>query len=207
MLSEALDGEDGGALRALAAAERALGQLERVDTEVSAWRELLDGAYAQLSEVARLASAYAEGVERDPARLESVERRRDLLFRCSRSTAVPFGGAGDTPGRRSGTGTARHRGCRPAGAGGEPAWPRTAAREAAARLTGKRTTRPRGSAAPSAGCSRSSGSPAASSRWYSRRWPRRVRMAPRAWRSRCASTWGSTPSRSRRWRRAGNSPG
>jgi len=80
-VAEALDGEDGGALRALGAAERALGQLERIDPEVAAWREMLDGAYAQLSEVARLASAYAEEVERDPGRLEAVERRRDLLFR------------------------------------------------------------------------------------------------------------------------------
>ncbi len=81
VLSEAIDGEDAGALRSLTAAERALGQLERVDPEVSGWRELLDGAYAQLSEVARLSAAYAEEIERDPARLESVERRRDLLFR------------------------------------------------------------------------------------------------------------------------------
>lgn len=81
VVSEAIDGDDAGALRALTAAERALGQLERVDPEVSAWRELLDGAYAQLSEVARLSAAYAEEVERDPARLESVERRRDLLFK------------------------------------------------------------------------------------------------------------------------------
>jgi len=80
-LSEAIDGEDGGALRALAAAEKALGQLERVDPDATAWRELLDGAYAQLAELARLAAAYAEGVERDPARLEQVEHRRDLLFR------------------------------------------------------------------------------------------------------------------------------
>ncbi len=81
VVSEAIDGDDAGALRSLTAAERALGQLERVDPSVSVWRELLDGAYAQLSEVARLAAAYAEEVERDPTRLESVERRRDLLFR------------------------------------------------------------------------------------------------------------------------------
>ncbi len=81
VLSEAIDGEEGGALQALAVAERALGQLERVDPGVASWREMLDGAYAQLSEVARLASAYAEEVERDPKRLEAVERRRDLLFR------------------------------------------------------------------------------------------------------------------------------
>lgn len=80
-LAEALDGEDAGALRALGAAEKALDQLERVDPAVAAWRDLLDGAYSQLSELARLAGEYAEGIERDPGRLEEVERRRDLLFR------------------------------------------------------------------------------------------------------------------------------
>jgi DNA repair protein RecN (Recombination protein N) len=81
LLTEAIDGEEGGALRALAAAERALGPLERVDPDLTPWRDLLDGAWAQLAELARLASSYAEGVERDPARLEQVERRRDLLSR------------------------------------------------------------------------------------------------------------------------------
>jgi len=91
ILSDALDGEEGSALHALAAAERALGQLERVDPALAAWRELLDGSYAQLSELARLAAAYAEGVERDPARLEAVERRRDLLFRLQQK----YGGSLD----------------------------------------------------------------------------------------------------------------
>lgn len=81
VVAEAIDGEEGGALRALVAAERAMGQLERVDPEAAAWRELLDGAYAQLAELARLAGTYAEGVERDPARLEAVEQRREVLFR------------------------------------------------------------------------------------------------------------------------------
>jgi DNA repair protein RecN (Recombination protein N) len=80
-VAEAMDGEEEGALHAVAAAERALGQLERVDPSVAGWRELLDGAYANLSELARLAASYAEGIERDPARLEQVERRRDLLYR------------------------------------------------------------------------------------------------------------------------------
>ena len=80
-VAEAMDGEEAGALHAVAAAERSLGQLERVDPSVAGWRELLDGAYANLSELARLAAAYAEGIERDPARLEQVERRRDLLYR------------------------------------------------------------------------------------------------------------------------------
>lgn len=80
-LAEAIDGDDGGALRGIGAAEKALDQLERVDASVAAWRELLDGAYAHLSELARLVGEYAEGIERDPRRLEEVERRRDLLFR------------------------------------------------------------------------------------------------------------------------------
>lgn len=140
VLSEALDGEDGGALRALAAAERALGQLERVDADVSAWRELLDGAYAQLSEVARLASAYAEGVERDPARLESVERRRDLLFRLQQKHGGSLAAVLETHRAAAGelelldTADADLRALAAKRSVAE-----TAAREAAARLTGKRS--------------------------------------------------------------------
>lgn len=96
VLADAIDGEDGGALRDLGAAERALGQLERVDPKVGAWRELLDGAFAQLSELARLASAYAEGIERDPSRLEEVERRRDLLFRLQQKYGGSLAAVQDT---------------------------------------------------------------------------------------------------------------
>ncbi len=80
-LAALLDGDDGGALPALGQADRLLGALERIDPAVSVWRELLDGAYAQLSELARLAGEYADGLQDDPARLAEVERRRDLLYR------------------------------------------------------------------------------------------------------------------------------
>lgn len=80
-LAALLDGDDGGALPALGQADRLLGALERIDPAVSAWRELLDGAFAQLSELARLAGDYADGLQDDPARLAEVERRRDLLYR------------------------------------------------------------------------------------------------------------------------------
>lgn len=79
-IAESLDGTD-GALAQVNAADKALGQLERNDPSVAAWRELLDGAYANLGELARLASEYAGSVEEDPARLQAVEARRDLLFR------------------------------------------------------------------------------------------------------------------------------
>jgi DNA repair protein RecN (Recombination protein N) len=80
---EALEGEGGNALGALGVVARALSSLEKVDPGVSAWRELLDAGYANLSELARLAADYAGSVQEDPQRLESVERRRDLLSRLT----------------------------------------------------------------------------------------------------------------------------
>ena len=82
-IADALEGEAGNALGAVAAADRALGSLEKVDPQVATWREMLDSAYANLAELARLASAYADEVEEDPERLAEVERRRDLLFRLT----------------------------------------------------------------------------------------------------------------------------
>lgn len=78
---EALEGEQGSALGGVAQAERALAQLERTDPETAGWRELLDGVYANLSELASLARAYAARLEDDPARLAELETRRDLLQR------------------------------------------------------------------------------------------------------------------------------
>ena len=82
-IADALEGEGGNALGAVAVADRALAALEKVDPSVAGWREMLDAAYANLSELARLAAAYAEEVQEDPERLAEVERRRDLLFRLT----------------------------------------------------------------------------------------------------------------------------
>jgi DNA repair protein RecN (Recombination protein N) len=79
-LAEAVGDGEGGAQAAMAVAERALTALERVDESVGPWRELLDGARANLDELSRAASDYAEKVQDDPERLAEVERRRDLLF-------------------------------------------------------------------------------------------------------------------------------
>ena len=48
---------------------------------------MLDAAYASLSELARLAGAYAEEVQEDPERLAEVERRRDVMFRLTQKYA------------------------------------------------------------------------------------------------------------------------
>jgi DNA repair protein RecN (Recombination protein N) len=76
-----VDGEDGSALAALARADRALGTIERADPETVAWRQLMDGAFANLQELGRLASEYGEGLQEDPGRLAEIERRRDQLYR------------------------------------------------------------------------------------------------------------------------------
>ena len=79
-LQQAIDGEEGSARAAIGRAERALNALERLDPAVSPWRELLDTAYAQLDELARLADGYAQELSsEDPGRLEVQERRRDLV--------------------------------------------------------------------------------------------------------------------------------
>jgi DNA repair protein RecN (Recombination protein N) len=80
---EAVDGDESSALRALAAADRALGALEKNDPTASEWRELLDDAFANLGELSRLAGDYAESIQEDPARLAEVERRRDVISRLS----------------------------------------------------------------------------------------------------------------------------
>lgn len=80
-IADALDGGDASALHAVSFADRALGTLEKADPDVAGWREMLDAAYANLSELARLASDYAGAVQEDPARLAEVEHRRDVLQR------------------------------------------------------------------------------------------------------------------------------
>lgn len=80
-IAEALEGDGGSALGAVGQAERALAQLERIDPSTAAWRELLDGAWANLSELARISREYGAGLEEDPARLADLEARRDVLYK------------------------------------------------------------------------------------------------------------------------------
>lgn len=79
-IAEAAGEGEGSARGALGQAARALAALERADPAVAPWRELLDAAFANLDELARLAEAYAADLQDDPERLAQLERRRDLLF-------------------------------------------------------------------------------------------------------------------------------
>ena len=80
-IADAMEGERGSALEALGQAERALSALTRTDPSVAAWHELLDAAYANLTELARAAREYAGGFDNDPGRLQVLEQRRDVLYR------------------------------------------------------------------------------------------------------------------------------
>ncbi len=80
---EAIEGGEGNALGSVSAGDRALTALEKVDPSTSGWRELLDAAYANLTELARLASTYSDEVQEDPERLADIERRRDQIFRLT----------------------------------------------------------------------------------------------------------------------------
>lgn len=83
-IEEALDADHDSARQGLAGADKALGQLERVDPVTSEWRALIDQAYAVIEELARLARDYREGLDQDPGRLAEVEQRRALLDRLAR---------------------------------------------------------------------------------------------------------------------------
>lgn len=83
-LTAALEGDDEAALPRLGHLQRTLASLQRIDPSTERLQALYDAAYYALEELSREASSYADGIERDPARLEEVERRRDLIFKLTR---------------------------------------------------------------------------------------------------------------------------
>lgn len=67
----------------LARAAKLFASLARLDPAVAPWQALLDGAFANVEELAAAARAYGAAIEADPARLAAVEARRDVLFRLT----------------------------------------------------------------------------------------------------------------------------
>jgi DNA repair protein RecN (Recombination protein N) len=80
----ALYEEEGSALARLAAAERALDELERYDRALAGHREPLAAACAALDDVSRALGDYLGRLEADPRRLEEIEDRLALLDRLKR---------------------------------------------------------------------------------------------------------------------------
>ena len=75
---------EGSALERLAAAERALDDLERYDRALAPHREPLAAARAALDDLARALGDYLGKLEADPRRLEEIEDRLALLDRLKR---------------------------------------------------------------------------------------------------------------------------
>jgi DNA repair protein RecN (Recombination protein N) len=80
-ITAALETGEGAAMGTLGHLQKPLASLQRIDPSTARLQELYDQAWYALEELAREAAAYAEGVAHDPARLDEVERRRDLIFR------------------------------------------------------------------------------------------------------------------------------
>ena len=83
-LTAGLEDEEEGLLSRLGAVERALGSLQRIDPTLGRLQELYDTAYYNLESLARELVEYESSVDLDPARLDEVRRRRDLLYRVTR---------------------------------------------------------------------------------------------------------------------------
>jgi DNA repair protein RecN (Recombination protein N) len=71
---QALVGELGGI-------RRAVDSLVRIDPSQAELQELYDNAYYALQELGDRMERYGAGIEHDPARLDEIRRRQDLLFR------------------------------------------------------------------------------------------------------------------------------
>lgn len=63
---------------------RTMDALLRIDPDAAELRELHEGARVTLEELGRRLSEYHHAVEHDPARLERLRRREDLLYRLRR---------------------------------------------------------------------------------------------------------------------------
>ena len=80
-LSEALYAGDDSISTRLGEVRRVLDHLVRIDQSQADARELLDGAYYAIEELGRRFGDYGESIEYDPARLQDVRTRLDLLYR------------------------------------------------------------------------------------------------------------------------------
>jgi len=67
----------------LARAAKLFATLAKLDPSVEPWRAMVDGAFANVEELAQAARDYGAGIEGDPGRLATVEQRRDTLFRLT----------------------------------------------------------------------------------------------------------------------------
>lgn len=82
-LASLLEEDETGLLGRLSAARRALHQLQRFDPSLARLQEPFDTGYYAIESLARELADYAASVDLDPARLDVVRARRELLFRLT----------------------------------------------------------------------------------------------------------------------------
>lgn len=80
-LYDAVAGSDRALVGELAHLDRGIDQLIRIDPSQEGVRELYDAAYYALQELGERMERYAQTIEHDPARLDEIRRRQDLIFR------------------------------------------------------------------------------------------------------------------------------
>jgi len=80
-LYETLAGADESILGGLGHLSRTIDHLVRIDPAQEGVRELYDTAYYALQELGERMERYAQTVEHDPARLDEIRRRQDVIFR------------------------------------------------------------------------------------------------------------------------------
>ena len=80
-MAAALEGDENAALAQLAHVQRQLAAIQRIDPTLARLQEMFDGGFYALQELARELDVYAASVDLDPARLDKVQTRRDVLFR------------------------------------------------------------------------------------------------------------------------------
>lgn len=83
-LHEGLYGGENSASDLVAALKDLLARLSRLDPSLTSSTAALADAYHLLAETGQQLGSYATGIEDDPARLEEIRRRQDLIFRLKR---------------------------------------------------------------------------------------------------------------------------
>ncbi|MGH7670395.1 MAG: DNA repair protein RecN [Gemmatimonadaceae bacterium] len=81
---EGLTADEQGILAHLAALERTLHQLQRLDPGLGRLQESYDAAYYALDAMGRELERYQQDVDLDPRRLDQVRTRRDVLYQLAR---------------------------------------------------------------------------------------------------------------------------
>lgn len=80
-LHDAIYARDDSVVARLAALRRRLDAFQRIDPTAAEMREALESALYTLQDLGERLAEYRDDVDHDPARLEQVRRRQDLLYR------------------------------------------------------------------------------------------------------------------------------